>query len=250
MAANAAFKAGAAAKIKPKAVFKQGKGGAASGLTAGVSDQPTYVQINGQTVEVPAGQKYVPGSAGVLNPTIQPFSTAGDMMQASDEQFNLESGLFDLDSALNKMRIDTDYSKSQITKSEGEAKSATVDNMIARGLFRSSVKDGEIYDIQATASMRRNFLDTTLNTAELETINRKGMMASRADSIKKALDRKMVENAQAANQNAPDYLTPPTQGQFVNMPQPPKPPVTPKPKPPPKPKSGAAFVPGKGYAAR
>jgi hypothetical protein len=221
------IKVGTSVTSKPK------KG--SSGATAALNPPgTTYVQVGGQTIAVPPGQKYVPGSAGVLNPTIEPFLTGNDMMEQADSNFNLESGLYDLDTALSKLSTDTEYNKKQITKSEGEAKSATVDNMIARGLFNSSVKDGEIYDIQATATMRRNFLDTTFKTAEMETGIRKGALRSRADAIQKAIDRKAAENAQLANENAPDYLEPPTQGGLQPIPGAPKPAAAPRAKTAPK----------------
>jgi hypothetical protein len=259
-------------KIRPG--FKASKGHAAGSTGAGVtgsvrSPGSTFVVVNGQTIEVPAGQQYVPGSAGVKNPTIDPFLNAGDMMTSADEDFNLDQGLYDLDTALEKMRIDTEHSKSDITKSEGQAKSATIDNMIARGLFRSSVKDGEIYDIQATATMRRNFLDTALSTATIETGVRKQNLRTRHDAIQTALARKSVENAQAANDGAPDYLEDPTPGHLAPKPSTkpgakpaaawtayghpmhypaPKPKAPAKPKAPSKPR--ATFKAGKGYAAR
>jgi hypothetical protein len=223
--------------------FNSGTGHAAGGKHT--------IVVNGQTIEIPDGQTWVPGSAGVLNPTTKPFQTGDDMLTAADDQFNLEDGLYNLDTALDKLRIDTDFQKKEITKSEGQAKSATIDNMIARGLFRSSVKDGEIYDIQATASMRRNFLDTALSTAEIETGVRKGQLRSRHDAIQSALARKSVENAQAADDGAPDYLVEPTEGHLTPKPKA----STPKPKPAPKPRAvsrpklkGPGFKSGTGYA--
>lgn len=179
-----------------------------------------YVQVGGQTVPAPPGKTWVPGSAGVHTPVIQPFKMAGDMMQTSDENFNLEQGLANLDTEFSNLKTNTDYEKTQVNKSEVNAKNTTVDNMIARGLGQSSIRDGEIYDIQATASMRRNFLDTTLGTAEIALGTNKARLQKRHDDIMTAMAAKEVENAQNANAGMPDYVPgqEPTDGYFAPNP--------------------------------
>lgn len=197
MAANLKFKKLAGQASAPKKT---------TGVAALDPPGTTYIQVDGQTVKVPSGMKYVPGSAGVHTPTIQPFQTSSDMMQSADENFNLGQGLSDLDKSFADMKTNVDYEKTQVNKSEVNAKNTTIDNMIARGLGQSSIRDGEIYDIQATATMRRNFLDTTLGAAEIALGTNKGRLQKRAEDIQKAMSQKAIENAQQANDGTPDYV--------------------------------------------
>jgi hypothetical protein len=210
-----------AATFKKIAGVKVGSG--LQKLATGGSVAPPavqYIQVNGQTVAVPAGHQYVPGSAGVHTPTIQPFQTSDDMMNVADSEFDLGQGLADLDKGFADLKTNVDYEKRQVDKSEVASKNTTIDDMIARGLGQSSIRDGEIYDIQATASMRRNFLDTTLGSAEIALGTNKARLQKRHDDIQKAIDQKAMENAAALAAQTPDYVPgqEPTEGQIVPIP--------------------------------
>lgn len=131
--------------------------------------------------------------------TIQPFMTGDDLMALAQARGDYESNVYNLDYELEKLRNQTaqDQQETETTRVKGKGR-ADWDNA-ARGLATSSIRDAEMYDIDATAAIRKRFLETQLDTATLNTQRLKEAARHAFEDIyMQGLNQKMVENAQRA----------------------------------------------------
>lgn len=136
-------------------------------------------------------------------PTTTPFETPDDLMAWAQQQQTVEDALWGIDADLGKMTADTEFQTSKLDRDAERAQAQTVDQMAARGLSRSSVKDGELYDIEATTAIRKGFLKTALATAQLEAGRRKKIIADNWTTFKTAYDKKSVLNAAEVDKTMP-----------------------------------------------
>lgn len=156
-----------------------------------------------------------PGSPGVPTPPVQPFLTADDMMQLANAIHDFEINVHDIDSQLQTQKFNNEFDKTQIEDARKKGLSATDDSMIARGLFQSSIRDAELFDIEASARLRKNFLDDGLRIATTQAEQKKRMMQSSLDDFKRAMDVKKVENAAAVGANQDPWQVEPVAPHFV-----------------------------------
>lgn len=126
--------------------------------------RPSTPSIGPASPYAAAGQAAADAAA---HKTTAPFNTPDEQLEWSDRWAAHTGKLFDIDSALNTLRTDTDFQKANIDTQLAGNISTTVDNMIGRGLGQSSIKDGELNDLNATAMRRKSYLDTTLANADL-----------------------------------------------------------------------------------
>ncbi len=61
-----------------------------------------------------------------------------------------------------RAQTDTDYQTAQTDRDSRRKLGSSMDEMVRRGLFQSSVKDSELYDIEAAKNIRKQFLNTNL----------------------------------------------------------------------------------------
>lgn len=192
---NPAVGAGNPAKPKHKAGIAAGKvPGSGSGKKPGAH----------------AGETWNPG---VENPTLTPFMTAEDIMDYSNARSEYERQIHELDYGYEKSVADTGYEKGNITKAARQQSADSSDDFAARGLQRSSVRDADMFDIDATAEMKKAFLDTNLNTLKLHTDTEKERLRSAWEDPETGflhgMDLKKVQNAQAASADAGQYAVEP-----------------------------------------
>lgn len=103
-----------------------------------------------------------------LGKPVEPFLQPEQSQENSDRFFQAGQSKGDITENLNKLSTDTGYQQTQIDRGLVKDQSATLDDAVARGIGQSSIKDGDIYDLQATAALRRNYLQTTLDNARIE----------------------------------------------------------------------------------
>jgi len=140
---------------------------------------PNGLDASGVTIPAPmaaAAQQHVqgtaaPGAAPVASEQpkpVNPFLTAAQQMQAGDQLFQLDDNIYNFNKQYGDLEANTKYETEGVNKREQESNAAAVENMIARGLFRSSIKDAELTDIAGSAKARRDYLATTLDTARID----------------------------------------------------------------------------------
>lgn len=117
--------------------------------------------------QAPAPQAPAPQQPAYA-PPIRPFLTAEQQKAASDELGQIDDGIYNLQRQYQDLDANTQFEITNTNKREQESNAAAVENMIARGLFRSSIKDSELADVAGSALARRTFLTTTLDTARID----------------------------------------------------------------------------------
>jgi hypothetical protein len=142
---------------------------------------------------------------GVENPVIQPFMTADDLLESSEADAALNETVTGLDTNLTEQQRLNEVAKAELARQQLYDRRDAADNAAARGLAHSSIRDAELYDIDATAALRRNELDTQLSVATLDAGRQKLAAKAAWDNFQSAMARRMVENAAAASEGVPKY---------------------------------------------
>lgn len=151
-----------------------------------------------------------PGTPGQKSPVIDPFMNADDMQSADEARAQLAATLAQQDYELSDLATSTEADKAAIDRQHPYDRRDASDEAAARGLFQSSIRDAELWDIDATAAIRKNLLDVGLSTKRIQSQNAKTAAQAAYDTFQANMHQKMVENAQAASENLPEYLVNPT----------------------------------------
>jgi hypothetical protein len=125
-----------------------------------------------------ANNSFRPRPAAAAAPAPAPsVPTPVAPMPSADDMVAVNAWLTDYYTQLEDIDFDTKFSKGQNDKRAVENRSASDDAMAARGIFRSSLRDAAVYDIEATRSLANTFLDTKLQEAVTQGTTRKGTLA-------------------------------------------------------------------------
>lgn len=143
-------------------------------------------------------------------PSIQPFFNPTDTMNGIDRESATKNALWDIDKQVADLRAQTGFELQQTEKGRKQNAGAATDNMAARGLSQSSIKDAELFDIEATARMRKDFLNSQLARAETDAGTRKTQINDEWTRWQEAMGNQAVENARQAMEGVP--ATTQTQG--------------------------------------
>lgn len=142
-----------------------------------------------------AGSTAAPAAGSPTDPaTPQPFMTGQNMIDKGNAQLQYEQGMQGIDDGLENQRINNEYTKGQIDKGAIADRDAAQWNMGGRGLGQSSVRDGALYDIDATAAIKKNFLDTQLATATTNAGTAKTHLGDWWNTFQGGMNQQMVEN--------------------------------------------------------
>ena len=186
-------------------------------------------------------REVTPADPGVKAPVIPPFLKGEDMISVSEAEAKLSGELQNLDYALENLRLDTSKQKADIARQRRIDLNDANEAAAARGLFRSSIRDADLFDVEAAAAVNRNLLDRALDVASLDTQRQKVAAQGAYDSFMSGIRQKMVENAKEATPDTGPFLVKPTDAQksvtiidphgdkHKTKPIKPKPPEAPKP---------------------
>lgn len=165
---------------------------------------------------------------GVENPTPQPFLTQQDVEEYSEAREQYESGLHELDQNFEQTKHGNEYETAEIEK--GRVSEVDHENWDAagRGLFKSSIRDGDLADIDATAEIKKKFLSDSLATLKIYNDGQKAAQEAKWHQYERALNRKEVENAEGVSANMPKWAVEPHSEKPAAVP---KVPAAAKPKP-------------------
>jgi hypothetical protein len=173
----------------------------------GINPNKGVVTPTGKPAPSPhEGEIYNPG---VENPIVAPFMTPEDLMAYSAARQQYEEGLDNLDYNFGQKRIETTHEEGNIEKGRVYDRSSANNDLAARGLFRSSIRDGDLADIDATAEIRRKFLSDQMTALKLYTDNRKEDINARWSEYERGKASKEVQNAQGVNANMPKWAVEP-----------------------------------------
>lgn len=206
---RAAGKTGLYKPKKPKSPW--------AGLPASV--QPAMDKTTPPTKTMPAPQS----SGLVTTPHADPFYNPQNQMDLANVNYDTSTGIADIDGALRNLATQTAYQETQIDDGARKATSATNDNAAARGISRSSIRDGGLADIEAQRVLQKNYLEDQLSTAKITADAKKAALTTHATGYIKGLDAQAVANADEINkQIQPDpraSLSPALQAATITTPQ-------------------------------
>ena len=174
-----------------EATVSDGKGGFVP-LSQWVAQHPA--------APAPAPAAGQPGGAPVKPADVNPFFTPQDLQSINDFNTRYAIDLANIDFELGNLQSDTTYQKGNNDKQARENTAQAADQMAARGLFQSSVKDAALYDIEASRSLANKFLDDKLTAATLNAGTQKKILGDSKKRFDEAINSQGVQNA--AEQNA------------------------------------------------
>lgn len=160
------------------------------------------------------GQTYVPGNPGVPTPTVQPFLRADQMANDATQQGRWRQDVIDIDSALQNLEAQTGLEQTNLEKSRVQSRDNVRSNTAAEGWVGSSVQDGDLFDIEATARLKRDYMQTNLETAKITAGNKKSAITDEKAAWDKALEQMKVENAAGVQTAMGPWQTEPTAGSW------------------------------------
>lgn len=150
---------------------------------------------------------------------VDPFLTPEEMLQRNQQYADAAAEKANLGLSLSQKQIDTKYQIAQTQKQAAENTAQTVDNMISRGLFQSSIKDGDVADIAASSVARQDYLQSALTTLATYTTERMKTIDANLATNETQWNNMAVANAQGIEPAPGDTPTSPT----ANAPAPPAP---------------------------
>ncbi len=173
-----------------------------------------------------AGKQYTPGAGGYIttgsgggsqgqwnpgeeNPATQPFLTQQDIEEFAEAREQYEEGLRELDRNYEAKKHEAEYESAEIEKGRISNKDSANWDFAGRGLFRSSIRDADLADIDATAEIKKKFLSDSLNALAVYNQGQKQSMEARWNRYNEGLKRKEVENAEGVNANMPKWKVEP-----------------------------------------
>ncbi len=122
------------------------------------------------------------------------------MMGLADAQRQRDQAYGDLDFNLEKQRQETQFGQQDAERGRVKGADKTNNSMAGRGMFHSSMRDAELFDIDATAGLRKQMLQQQLDTQTLNSQRQKSVLDSSWTQYMAGLTQKQVENAKAASE--------------------------------------------------
>jgi hypothetical protein len=139
-----------------------------------------------------------PGAAPAAPARVDPFNTTGQVQDKIGWDFSNANSIEDLKGIVAQAGTQATYDSTQNERSAVVNQSRNSDNMAARGIVQSSVRDAASYDIEAQRALQKGLIDDTLHNvttsanAKLEAIR----VANQAYQTN--YNAQAVENARAA----------------------------------------------------
>lgn len=131
----------------------------------------------------------------VPNDPTQPFLTGGQTVDRTQAQLSHDQQVQDLQDQLATATLNAGYQKKAIEQSRGKGVSGTQDDAAARGIFQSSIKDGQIYDINAQAANQQQQLSDQLTALTTSVTSRINLLDQALVNINNGYNQMSTENA-------------------------------------------------------
>lgn len=146
---------------------------------------------------------------GVENPTPAPFLTQQDIEEYAEAREQYESGLHELDNNYASQKHSNEYEEAEIEKGRVAGIESSNWDAASRGLFKSSIRDGDLADIDATAEIKKKFLSDSLASLAVYNEGQKKAQEAKWGRFEEAERRKEVENAEGVSASMPKYSVEP-----------------------------------------
>lgn len=146
---------------------------------------------------------------------VDPFLTPDDVLARQAWYADIGDKRATGETGLATARTDTAFQNGQLASQAVKATATTQDNMVERGLFQSSIKDGALDDITAQRNTQQGYLTDRLHTAEVDhdawvakyggtlSDGTKVDVGSEVAKFELTWDKKQAENAKAVNDLLP-----------------------------------------------
>ena len=144
-------------------------------------------------------------------PRVDPFLSGNDLTSLAQFRFDDTSTRADIDRALSDLTAQTALDRQRVNDSTLRNTTGTVDNMAARGLFQSSIKDGAIADIEKNRALQQGQLDARLRIAGLDADARIKALNDKARDYQLAANQQAVDNARSVNDQNAAAAAPPAE---------------------------------------
>jgi hypothetical protein len=184
--------------VQPRATMSTGKGRAAG--TPSFQAGQGYAAGTPKPGSAPAAP---PPAAASPVPLIDPFLRPEDLQALADFNFSEGNQLADIDRNLADLRTQTGYDRQQVDRQAKQGTSDATDSAIARGLFRSSIKDATLYDIEGQRVRQQQLYTDRLGNAAMDADRRKSILRQARAELDKRLADQAVANAREASANQP-----------------------------------------------
>jgi hypothetical protein len=183
--------------VQPRATMSTGKGRAAG--------TPSFQAGQGYAAGTPkpGSTPATPPAAASPVPLIDPFLRPEDLQALADFNFNEAGSLADIDRGLSDLTTQTAYDRQQVDRQAKQGASDATDNAVARGLFRSSIKDATLYDIEGQRVRQQQLFTDRLSNAAMDADRRKAILRQARAELDKRLADQAVANAREASANQP-----------------------------------------------
>lgn len=151
-----------------------------------------------------------PATPGVRNPTVNPFLSGQNLIERAQQEAAWAGELSDLRQQSAAQQADTQFGLRQLANEQERSSSGVTEGMIARGLFRSTVREGALADVTADFGLRADALRSAAHMADQRLQLRQQQIQSvEKPAFYQAQNVQSVENARDLNAES-EYSSEPT----------------------------------------
>lgn len=176
-----------------KAQYIQVRPGTSGGGQRPVSSAPALMSPSAPAPAPAPAAPAAPAAPSV--PLINPFLRPADLQSIADFQFQTANSLADIDKGLADLGTQTSYDRQQTDRGAKQASANATEDAIGRGLFRSSIKDATLFDIEGQRARQQQLYTDRLNNASMDAERRKATIRAAQDALNRNMAEQAVENA-------------------------------------------------------
>lgn len=145
-------------------------------------------------------------SPGTPNPPAPPFLTGDQILQQGQAQQVHDTGYQNIADQLAQLALNNQYQQQAIEHGRISGVAGAQDNAAARGVFNSSIKDGQVYDIDAQAATQQQHLIDAMSAAQTSATAQRAILDQALAAATTGFNQSAVENA---SQIDTGYSSPP-----------------------------------------
>lgn len=153
----------------------------------------------------PAGSVYATWNSGEENSPVEPFLTAAEIREYAEAHEQYEEGLKELDRNYETKQHENESEEATIETNRMGEKTGARGDFAGRGLFKSSIRDMDLSDIDAAAEIKKKFLSDQLAALAVYNEGQKKSQEAKWHRYEEEMNEKKVQNASEANAEMPRW---------------------------------------------